>query len=376
MIIKSLYIHIPFCQQKCNYCDFTSFLSERDEEEKYIDILIKELTFKKKEYSLDLLETIYIGGGTPTVLLPSSLEKLLKFLKKNFSLAPSYEFTIEGNPESIDKEKLSLMKKYGVNRLSLGAQSLNDEILKFLGRNHSRKEIFEAFKNAREAGFTNISLDLIYGIPNESFSSWEKTLKNIVKLSPEHLSLYQLKIEEGTPLYQRLIKNEIQIFPDQLGEKIYLHNLKYLEEKLYKNYEVSNFARKDLVSKHNLTYWNYLPYAASGFGAIGFYGNYRSEFRGSYKEYIKTDSFFYKSFEKEVLSQQEQISEYIIMNLRKSEGFSLEDFQERFNVSFLKIYGKQVEKMIKNKHLEVSNQKACLTLKGRLLSNLVLEEFV
>lgn len=375
-MIKALYIHIPFCCQKCNYCDFVSFSEGEKEYDRYAEILIKELKFKKEEYNLDVLDTIFIGGGTPTVLSLSSLEKILLHIKENFNFSPLYEFTIEGNPESINKEKLLLMRKYGVNRISMGVQSFNEEILKFLGRSHNRDHVFEAFKKTREAGFTNISMDLIYGIPNESFESWQETLTTAVNLSPEHISAYQLKIEEGTPLYQRLMDNEIQIFPDDLGEKIYLWNLSYLKEKQLINYEISNFAKEGFSSKHNLNYWNYLPYAAAGFGGIGSYGNYRSEFEGSFKEYLSTEVFTKDVFQKEVLTEKEQITEYIIMNLRKSEGFLLQDFFDKFNVSFLEIYGKQVEKILKNNHMKFNDNRVFLTLKGRLLGNHVLEEFV
>ncbi len=375
-MIKSLYIHIPFCNQKCYYCDFTSFSKENPEYEKYVDVLIKDLEYKKKEYFLSKLDTIYIGGGTPTVLPLSLLEKLLFYIKENFHFSTNYEYTIEGNPESIDKEKLLVMRKYGINRLSMGVQSFNEDILKYLGRIHNSEQSVKAFYEARSAGFSNINIDLIYGIPGESFQSWQKTLESGISLSPDHVSLYQLKIEEGTILHQKLCNNEIQLFPDDLGEKIYEWNLSYLREKSYVNYEFSNFAKNNLFSRHNLNYWNYRPYAAAGFGGIGFYGKYRSEFAGNFREYISLITFGEENFLQERLTKEEQISEYIIMNLRKSDGFSIDEFNTRFNVSFLKIYGKQVEKLKDEKFLELNADKVSLTLRGRLLSNLVLEEFV
>src|SRR5690554_3606120 len=195
-MIKSLYIHIPFCKNKCSYCDFVSFAKNKQDYDRYVDVLIEDLKFKKSEYQFSNLNTIYIGGGTPTVLPLSSLEKLLSFINKNFYFSNEYEYTMEGNPESIDKEKLTLMKNYGVNRISMGVQSFNEEILSFLGRVHDRKQVITAFNSAREAGFENISIDLIYGIPGESLESWQETLRTAVSLSPEHISLYQLKIEE------------------------------------------------------------------------------------------------------------------------------------------------------------------------------------
>ncbi len=375
-MIKSLYIHIPFCKNKCSYCDFVSFAKNKQDYDRYVDVLIEDLKFKKSEYQFSNLNTIYIGGGTPTVLPLSSLEKLLSFINKNFYFSNEYEYTMEGNPESIDKEKLTLMKNYGVNRISMGVQSFNEEILSFLGRVHDRKQVITAFNSAREAGFENISIDLIYGIPGESLESWQETLRTAVSLSPEHISLYQLKIEEETPLYKKLIRGELSLFPDNMAEKIYNWNTSYLAEKGYANYEFSNFAKSGMYSKHNLNYWNYLPYAAAGFGGIGFYGNYRSGFQADYDDYIKMKDFSKEDFYEELLTKEEQISEYIIMNLRKSDGFILEDFHERFNVSFLKIYSKQVEKMQQKSLLEVSDGKVFLTLRGKLISNLVLEEFV
>jgi oxygen-independent coproporphyrinogen-3 oxidase len=375
-MIKSLYIHIPFCRNKCSYCDFVSFARNSQDYDRYVDVLIEELKFKKNEYSLSSLNTIYIGGGTPTVLPLSSLKKLFEYVKESFVFSQNYEYTIEGNPESIDIEKLKLMRSFGINRISMGVQSFNEEILKFLGRVHDKNQVVKAFNLAREAGFENISIDLIYGIPGENIESWKETLKTAVALSPEHISLYQLKIEEDTPLCSKLNKGEISLFPDDLAEKIYNWNNSYLSENLYINYEFSNFAKNNLYSKHNLNYWNYLPYAAAGFGGIGFYGNYRSGFLDNYNSYINKDDFSKADFYEELLSKEEKTSEYIIMNLRKTEGFLLEDFHQRFNVSFLEIYGKQVEKLERENFLKVSGHKVSLTMQGRLISNLVLEEFV
>ncbi len=375
-MIKSLYIHIPFCKNKCSYCDFVSFAKNNQDYDKYVDVLIEDLNFKKSEYQFSNLNTIYIGGGTPTVLPLSSLEKLLSYIKKNFSFSREYEYTMEGNPESINKEKLSLMRSFGVNRISMGVQSFNEEVLKFLGRVHDSQQVITAFNLASEAGFENINIDLIYGIPGEEMESWQETLKTALSLFPEHISLYQLKIEEETLLYRKLIKGEFSLFPDDLAEKIYNWNTSYLAENGYANYEFSNFAKNGMYSKHNLNYWNYLPYAAAGFGGIGFYGDYRSGFATGYEDYVKIKKFSKEIFYEESLTKEEQISEYIIMNLRKTNGFILEDFHERFNVSFLKIYSKQVEKMQQKRLLEVSNGRVFLTLRGRLISNLVLEEFV
>ena len=208
------------------------------------------------------------------------------------------------------------MRSFGINRISMGVQSFNEEILKFLGRVHDKKQVVNAFNLTREAGFENISIDLIYGIPGENIESWKETLKTAVALSPEHISLYQLKIEEDTPLCSKMNKGEISLFPDDLAEKIYNWNNSYLSENLYINYEFSNFAKNNLYSKHNLNYWNYLPYAAAGFGGIGFYGNYRSGFLENYNSFINKDDFSKADFYEELLSKEDKISEYIIMNLR------------------------------------------------------------
>lgn len=375
-MIRSLYVHIPFCKSRCSYCDFVSFPKEEMEYDQYVDALIKELGFKKEQYEMSFLDTVYIGGGTPTVLPLSSLEKLLSSINENFLFNSNYEFTMEGNPESLTMEKLLLMKQYGVNRISLGVQSFNKDILGFLGRIHGEKQVIDGVQMAREAGINNINLDLIYGIPGESFESWKNTLGKAVSLDPEHISCYQLKIEEGTPLHEKLTGNLINQFPDDEGEKIYLWNLAFLEEKGYKNYEFSNYAGDQHYSKHNLTYWKYLPYAAAGFGGIGFYGNYRSEFFGSLKDYVETAEFSQNSFCREELREEQLISEYIIMNLRKNDGFSLKDFEERFNVSFLKIYSKQWKKLKDKELLGADDKRVFLTLRGKMISNLVLEEFV
>lgn len=375
-MIKALYVHIPFCKSKCSYCDFTSFSQEEKTYEAYINSLLRELEFKRKEYGIEEVDSIYIGGGTPTVLPPFLLEKILLYIRENFIFPANYEFTVEANPESLTLEKALLLNNGGVNRISMGAQSFDKEVLKFLGRIHSPEETREAFFRAREAGFKNINLDLIYGVPGQSFKSWQESLRQALELEADHYSLYQLKIEADTPLETRFSRGDFDSFPDDKAEEIYKWNLAFMEEKGYLNYEFSNYSRPGFRSRHNLNYWNYLPYAGAGFGAVGNYGSYRSDFKGSLEEYLLKERFTVNDFEKEFLSEKDQIFEYLIMNLRKNEGFSLADFQEKFHVSFLKTYSKQWDKLEGMKLLETRDGAVFLTLRGRLISNLVFMEFI
>ncbi len=375
-MVSSLYVHIPFCRKKCRYCDFISFEETESVYKAYVDALRKELAYKKKEAMSGRLKTIFIGGGTPTVLPLVLFEKLLVAIKNHVDFEDDYEYTMEANPESLSAEQLALMKQYGVNRLSLGVQSFVPETLEFLGRAHCAQKAKEAFLKARAAGFSNISLDLIYGIPGESMDQWLDTLNQALALKPEHLSLYQLKIEEHTPLYQKYEVGLINEFPDEQAEEVYQLNIKALLQAEYSHYEISNFAKPGYQSAHNLVYWNYQPYLAAGFGAVAFFGTHREEFAGSFTEYCNIQAFTKDSFSKEHLTKQEQICEYLIMNLRKTDGFALDDFEKRYKESFLKTYRKQTEKMISQGLVVIEEKRVFLTSKGRLLGNLVFEEFI
>lgn len=375
-MIKALYIHIPFCKSKCSYCDFTSFSQEEKIYEAYTESLLRELDYKRKKYGIKEVESVYIGGGTPTVLPPFLLEKITGYLREHLVFVADYEFTLEANPESLTLEKALLLKEKGINRISMGAQSFDREVLKFLGRIHSPEDTKAAFFRAREAGFKNINLDLIYGIPGQTQASWQDTLTQALELEADHYSLYQLKIEEDTPLDRRFSQGKFEAFPDDEAERIYKWNLALMEESGYLNYEISNYAKPGFFSRHNLNYWNYLPCAGAGFGAVGNYGACRSSFQGSLEDYLPKDKFNKLDFEKEILSREDEIFEYLIMNLRKNEGFLLADFNERFHVSFLQIYSKQWEKLEGMGLLEHNEGAISLTLRGRLISNLVFMEFI
>ena len=373
---EALYVHIPFCKKKCTYCDFNSLTESESLYEAYLNSLKRELTARAASWGTASFRSIFIGGGTPTVLPLFLLERLLVLLQPFLPLDGDYEWTTEANPESLSGDTLMLLREHGVNRLSLGVQSLQPRTLQFLGRIHDRKQALEAFVAARQAGFTNLSMDLMYGIPGETEVEWQKTLEEALSLSPDHLSLYQLKVEENTPLAEALQKNEFTEFADGQAEALYHYNLQRLESAGLFQYEISNFARPGKQSRHNLTYWNYLPYGAMGYGAVAFTGAQRWQYGGTLQDYLLDTDFTPASYTMESLGLQEQMSEFVMMNLRKKEGFLLSDFQERFGKELPAVFARALEKTRGKGLLSLDNSRVQLTPDGVLMGNLVFEEFV
>jgi len=360
-MVNCVYIHIPFCEKKCRYCAFCSYtaLSKRKE---YTDKLIKEIKF---HYKNETLKTLYFGGGTPTLLENDDIERILSCFKTNSNT----EITFEANPNSIDKNKLLFLKRNKVNRISLGVQSFDDEILKVIGRIHSKKQIYEAVDNIKNAGFNNFSIDLMYGLPHQTIEQWEKTIDEALLINPPHISTYGLKIEKGTDFYKNTPKN----LPDNDTQaKMYEILCKKLNEN-YIHYEFSNFAKKEeFESRHNLCYWTRQNYYGFGISASGFIENKRYTNTSNYAKYVKNPEE--RCFEE--LSKQNEIEEEIFLGLRLKKGIDFNLINEKYNIDIYKKFEKQFKKIIDCGFAQKTETGIKLTQKGILVSNEILCEFI
>ncbi len=330
---KALYIHIPFCDRICSYCDFAKMYSSFFDHKIYLEALIKEIDSLK--IPDDSLKTIYIGGGTPSCLSNEELAFLLRYLKSHFHSLD--EFTLEANPESLTREKIRTLVEYGINRVSLGVQSANEATLKILNRNHTLFDVKECVKNLNDLSLTNYNLDFIYGLPNMTMADLEEDIRFSFSLQPKHLSYYSLQIEEGTLLYQK----KLPPIGEETYRRMYDFLLSELEKHSFFRYEVSNFSLPGYESKHNLTYWRDEHYYAAGVSASGYLENRRYTNTRSIQHYVQGQ---YNRSEETVTKKDEEF-EFLMLNLRLAKGFSLSRFEERFKKNFLLSYQKEIEKV-------------------------------
>ncbi len=356
------YIHIPFCKRKCNYCAFTSLPALN-----LIDDYIKKLTLEIKHYyKKSPLKTLYIGGGTPSLLNVKHFEKILSLFK--FVQKP--EITVEINPDSADINLLSALYKMGVNRLSIGVQSFDDDILKNIGRLHTSKKAKDTVYLAQDIGFNNISIDLIYGLPSQNMELWENDLKEAKSLGISHISLYGLKIEENTPFFKNLPKH---LPDDDMQADMYEFAIEYLSDEL-QLYEISNFSQSaQYQSKHNLNYWNEGEYFGFGLSAAGFLDGIRYQNTKNFMEYIKNPLL---SKDMTVLTTDESLEETIFLGFRKMDGIDIYNINEKFNIDFKQKFSAPLKKFIDSGHIEETQNGYRLTIKGVLISNLILSEFL
>ncbi len=373
-----IYIHIPFCIQKCYYCDFCSFDKLQNKQAEYVDALIKKIknTHNKSEL---LIKTVYIGGGTPSILNANELKQVMEAIKTNFLLSKDCEITVEMNPGTVTKEKLQIYKDSGINRLSIGLQSTNDEILKELGRIHNYKQFEDIYEEARALGFNNINVDLMIGLPNQTIDDVSKSLKDIIQKNPEHISVYSLILEDDTKL-KNLIEEGNLSLPDEDTERAMYWTVKNtLEKNGYNHYEISNFSKLGYESKHNTDCWNQKEYIGFGIAAHSYFNNIRYSNICDINEYVKNINS--KDFEKNVIiheiqEKQDKMNEYMILGLRMIKGVNEQVFKEKFSKDINDVYKKSIEKLI---NLElISNEKGIikLTKKGIDFANIVWEEFV
>ncbi len=369
----SLYIHIPFCKQKCLYCDFPSYSGKEKLMDKYIEALNKEILEKSKTYDIS---SIFIGGGTPSYLKDSNLKSLLDTLNK-LNLKKDMEFTIECNPGTVNRSKFSIMKNCGVNRISFGLQSTKDSILREIGRIHNYEEFKNNYLLAREMGFDNINVDLMFGLPNQSSEDFKETLEEIVKLNPEHISAYSLIIEEGTYFYDLYDKDELNLPNEEQERDMYLSAKEILGEYGYHQYEISNYAREGKECFHNKVYWKCNEYLGLGVSASSFVNEKRIKNIEDMEEYIKKiDENEDVAQEIHVNNVEDDMEEFIFMGLRMIEGIKISEFNKRFNRDIYNVYGEIIEKNIKKGLLILSSGKLYLSPKGIELSNYVMSDFI
>ncbi len=370
---KSLYIHIPFCKKKCYYCDFPSFCGKDHLTKAYIDALKEEIDKKTSDFNI---ATIFIGGGTPTFLNSKELYALGEAIKK-LNITEDCEFTVECNPGTLNREKLIALRDIGVNRLSFGLQSTHDYHLKNIGRIHSYEEFLRNYELARELGFNNINVDLIFGLPKETLKEWQEDLIAISMLRPEHISCYSLIIEEGTP-FEKMYNNGMLILPSEEEERdMYRESIRILEDYGYLQYEISNFSLPGMECRHNLTYWELRDYIACGTGAHGYINGVREKNTHSIEEYLalmKKDG--QPSVEIHKNSIEDDIEEFIFMGMRKTKGISEKEFYKRFGVDLKELYRDVLIKYEKEKLIKREEGRLFFTKKGIEFSNIVLADFL
>ena len=382
-----LYIHIPFCMKKCLYCDFPSGAYGSEIRRRYTKALMRELLYQAERMDDCEIATIYIGGGTPTWLEEKYMEKIIRTVYKYFHVSPDAEVTMECNPATAAEKTLSLYRSLGVNRLSIGLQSSDENELKTLGRVHSYGEFLNTFQYARNAGFDNINVDIMTGIPGQTPATLRKTLSDVTSLRPEHISCYSLIVEEGTPFYdlyeddvKRREKGEPTVeLPNEDQEyELGIIAQRYLAEHGYGQYEISNYARMGKACRHNIGYWKRVPYLGVGLGAASLLDNIRYTNSRDIYEYlskVEADDFpIYK--DAEAISRKGQMEEFMFLGLRMNEGVSRDDFEKTFGVSIDAMYGGVLSKLSADGLLLYSEGRVCLTELGADLSNYALSFFL
>jgi oxygen-independent coproporphyrinogen-3 oxidase len=374
MNISSLYIHIPFCKRKCEYCSFISYPDRESDISPYIDALKQELLVRLQT---DTLTTIYFGGGTPSLLSREQIGGLIDTIRSLCRIDPSAEITIEANPGTVNPEYLKTIRKIGINRLSIGAQSFLDKELSLLGRIHNAAEIGYAVKSSRAAGFENISTDLIYGLPGQTVKEWQYSLEKLVPLDPNHISLYPLTLEAGLPMLRKIENGELPpIDPDTAADQYELAE-EFLARQGYAHYEISNWAKPGFECRHNLVYWNALPYLGTGAGAHSYIDNHRTSNTNSIDDYL----LLIKQHQSAAVMDEEippdlQVAEAIMLGLRLVDGISPDNINTRFGININVRYQPQIAELQEMGLIEFTKGMLKLTARGRLLGNEVFHRFL
>lgn len=370
-----IYIHIPFCIKKCEYCDFVSYCNKEKYVPQYINALKKEIKNNiNKEYKIT---TIYIGGGTPSSIEENYIADIIETIKLNMNDENLKEFknvevTIEVNPGTVTEKKLKTYKEIGINRLSIGLQETHDELLKSIGRIHTYEEFLKTYNLARKIGFNNINVDLIIALPNQTIQDIKENLEKIIKLNPEHISVYSLILEEGTPFYNKYNENKIKLPDEELERNMYWYVKNTLENNGYVHYEISNFSKKGFESKHNMNCWNQEEYLGFGVAAHSYNNKTRYSNTNSIEEYIKGSNKIIH--EEQTLEDMQK--EYMLLGLRKIEGINIQKFKNKFAQNPIFIFKEQLSKLVDEELIVIDENEIKLTNKGLDLANIVWEEFV
>ena len=376
-----LYVHIPFCISKCAYCDFTSSAEHSDELiSNYISAVIAHMEQYRLAASSYEPDTVFIGGGTPTCIPTGELLRLIRAIKKNFRLTKRAEFTVEANPATVTYRSLVRMRRAGVNRLSMGLQSAHENELKALSRMHTRHDFVDSFKMARAAKYNNINVDLMFGIPHQTTDSLLHTIRYVSKLGPDHISLYDLKIEPGTP-FHRNYESIAPYLPNEDEEAdMYVRAIELLRDNGYLQYEISNFARPGHMCAHNLKYWNCDEYLGFGVSAHSYFNGNRFSFTGDIDKYIRAvavrESKIKITDECEAVAERERMGEYIMLRLRLTAGIDDREFAKKFGFSFSILYGEKCKKYVSGGFMNARGGIYSLTPAGMFVSNYILSDIL
>ena len=371
---SGIYVHIPFCKRKCAYCDFISFSGKARLIEKYVEALKREINkckIGKEDY---MVKTIYFGGGTPSFIESKYIVEILEAIKEKFNISKNAEITIEINPGTVTEEKLKDYYEVGINRISFGLQSTNSQLLKLVGRIHSYSSFLEGYNLARKTGFKNINVDLMIGLPVQTFKDVQKDLSRIIELNPEHVSVYSLIVEEGTRIEEKIKNKELYLPSEKLERKMYWEVKKKLEEAGYIHYEISNFAKAGYESKHNLSCWNQEEYLGFGLAAHSYFNNVRYSNTDDFEEYFDWPENSKIIHERQ--TDEDKQKEFMLLGLRKIEGVAISDFKNKFIENPIYLYRETLNKLVTQGLIEVDIDSIKLTNRGIDLANLVWEEFV
>jgi len=377
-MVRGVYIHIPFCHQICNYCDFNKVYFHKQPVDEYIEAVGKEMAMvvSKEPEQFANIETIYLGGGTPTALSPKQLERLLELIADHLPI-DVVEFTVEANPDELSIDKLKALKNGGVTRLSLGVQSFDEELLQKLGRTHTTDHVYQAIEWAKNVGFENLNIDLMYGLPGQSLNQWEDTLEKALELNLPHYSAYSLIVEPKTVFYIQYAKGKLQLPEEELEAKMYEMLMDKMEEQGIHQYEISNFAKEGYQSIHNKIYWDNDEYAGFGAGAHGYMNGIRYSNYGPIKKYLQA----IENGKRPILYQHqvtisEKCEEEMFLGLRKNEGVSFKRFEKKIGFPMKEKYADVIHTLIKEGLVMEDAGRLKLTKKGRFLGNEVFQQFL
>lgn len=376
-MVRGVYIHIPFCHQICNYCDFNKFFFHNQPVDEYIESLGKEMALWQNDLQKAEIETIFIGGGTPTSLSVDQLDRLLELITTYIPMEHVTEFSSEANPDELTLDKMQKMREFGVNRLSMGVQTFDQNLLKVLGRTHSNDHVYEVINHAKQTDFPSISIDLMYGLPNQTMDQWKASLQEAFRLKIPHISAYSLLVEPKTIFYNLLSKGKLSLPGEDLEAEMYGYLLEEMHSHGYIQYEISNFAYVGKESKHNLLYWNNDEYIGLGAGAHGYVNGKRYSNHGPIKKYMQT----IETGEQPLMMQKEvtnveKMEEEMFLGLRKNEGVSLAKFEERYGLTLRDVYGKELDELLQRELLVLENNFVRLTSRGRFMGNEVFQYFL
>ena len=369
-----IYVHIPFCVRKCRYCDFLSFPGSRETQQAYIQALQREIKERAGEGAGCKVSSVFFGGGTPSVLPGESIIRIMETIRECYQLSPEAEITLEVNPGTLSPEKTRMWKEAGINRISMGVQSMDDALLAALGRIHRADTVEKSVSLIREAGFTRYSFDLMMGLPGQSLAQWMNTLERIMEFEPEHLSCYSLIVEEGTEFGDLYDQGQLILPPEETERTMYHETLRFLKERGLFQYEISNFAKPGAHSRHNVGYWERTPYLGFGLGAASLTtGNVRFHDQTSLSAYLADPS---GREDEERLSKEDQMSEFMFLGLRKTEGIRIGEFARQFDLRPEEVFGEAIQRHLKDGLLCQENGRLFLSEKGLDLANQVFMDFV